>query len=211
MHLLEVERKFAFKRSLLDKFRFNKRTPLFSRVQPQGRQTIHDRYYDYCVVQKGKRKDTLMSHGVWLRQRNNIWEAKHRIPSLTNHQHDPYLRTVLKELTCPRKIHQLPASYVPNPPLKEDSAVCFGLQRIVDFTTFREKYLIDDRFKVVLDETCFGHSVGEVEVLVSPGKEKQAHANMDEFMEGYGWFFQSEGEVKGKLTAYFDKFPMDST
>jgi hypothetical protein len=94
----------------------------------------------------------------------------------------------------------------------------FGLEEIARYTTFRETWRADNKFKVVLNKTNFDHIVGEVELqravtLDNNGGEdvwaaiKQALiADMDQqledFMNYYSWAFPSERPV-GKLSAYF--------
>lgn len=216
MALLEIERKFAFKRALLSQFRQNKGNPPFQRLQYLGNTKIHDVYYDLRINDGTRKKDILTSHGIYVRCRNDLWQAKQRIPapSLSNNE-DLYRRTVFKELSCPKDIHALLTEYIPSPPLTADDTVNFGLSSIIDFTTFREKYLVDDRFEVVLDDTCFGHRVGEIEVLAEQGKERQAQREIDGFRDLYSWFFaprlqglDTEVPVKGKLSAYFERFPV---
>jgi hypothetical protein len=55
-----------------------------------------------------------------------------------------------------------------------------------------------------LDETSFGHSVGEVELMHDNAAE--AHREIDAFLDKYSWFFGKDAP-KGKLTAFFEKFP----
>lgn len=219
MSLLEIERKFAFQRSLVSQFRRNMGNPPFSRLQFLGQRNIHDIYYDSRVPDGQKTKDILASHGVWVRRRNNIWEAKQRVASsdsVLDCKDNPYLRTIFKELSCLKDIYTLLSRYIPTPPLVGNPNRNFGLQSIIDFTTFREEYLADHRFRISLDKTCFGHRVGEIELLVEPGAEEQAQREVDVFMERYRWFFLSYGDegkctVKGKLTAYFGHFPVNSS
>ena len=65
--------------------------------------------------------------------------------------------------------------------------------------------MADHKFTAVLDETDFGHSVGEVEILADDAK--QAHADSDTFLNHYAWFFDCS-KPKGKLAAYLEKFPL---
>lgn len=74
---------------------------------------------------------------------------------------------------------------------------------------------MDDDFDVMLDRTCFGHAVGEVELIAGrAGTETdddagEGHQRIDDFMRKYAWFFGGgEGgkKVKGKLSAYFERF-----
>lgn len=241
MALLEVERKFAFHPSLLAQFKNNKGAPPFVSLKYLGRKKIRDVYFDMRVFKsldgssKVKTEDVLAKNGIWVRRRNGIWEAKQRVTVTTatpatdtNAQHghekcgeeSKYLRTIFNEIACPRDIQDLVRRYIPSSLSSSYPAVLecknnFGLERVVDFTTTRDTYLADDRFRVVLDEMCFGHRVGEVEIEVPAEQGAEAQWEIDQFMERYRWFFlSSEGgdgkgaKVKGKLTAYFEKFPV---
>lgn len=251
MTLLEIERKFAFHPSLFSRFLRNAGAPPFTHLQRLATtQKIHDVYFDVRVP--GLPRDILARNGIWVRQRNDVWQAKQRVVlaqhvgpkpehiDSTPNERDHYLRTVFKELSCPREIHALVTSYVPSLSSSSTSTPHnsnFGLQPIANFTTSRSTFLADERFHVVLDETCFGHRVGEVELLAEPGSEQQAQREIDRFMETYAWFFLSSSsssssssrrrvssvdggtdgkedgkdltEVKGKLTAYFERFPVE--
>lgn len=67
----------------------------------------------------------------------------------------------------------------------------------------REVYRADKRFSVMLDQTDFGHAVGEVEVLARDAEA--AEKEIGEFIERYKWFF-GHGKQKGKIAAYLEKF-----
>jgi hypothetical protein len=60
---------------------------------------------------------------------------------------------------------------------------------------------------LVLDETDFGHMVGEVELEVEEDQAEKAREEIDAFLEMYRWFCgggDRDGEpVEGKLEAYF--------
>jgi hypothetical protein len=56
----------------------------------------------------------------------------------------------------------------------------------------------------MLDETDFEHSIGEAELEAEDVVE--AHREINAFLDKYPWFFQKE-RPKGKLTAYFERFP----
>ena len=74
--------------------------------------------------------------------------------------------------------------------------------------TNRTEFVADERFHVALDETDFGHDVGEVEVQAGVDEEdRKVQMEIERFMEKYKWLFGSgEGKPKGKMTAYFEKF-----
>lgn len=177
-----------------------------------------------------RQRSTMISHGHKNKNKKEIncepsgsAESSGATPTAEKKQdpNDKYLRTVFHELSSPREIHTLLKRCLPSPeffpihsadPNGRDN---FGLRPIADFTTTRDTFLSDARFRVVLDETCFGHRVGEVEVEVevpaaaAGGEEKQVQREIDGFMERYAWFFLVEkAKVKGKLTAYFERFPV---
>ncbi|KAL2000915.1 hypothetical protein VTN02DRAFT_2469 [Thermoascus thermophilus] len=238
MALLEVERKFAILPSLLARFKSNQGAPPFVSLEYLGRKKIHDVYFDIRVFKSldgsstVKMEDVLAKNGIWVRSRNGIWGAKQRVPDDktaaapdAQHGHEKggeeskYLRTIFNEIACPQDIQDLVRRYIPSSlslsyPAVLDCTNNFGLERVADFTTTRDTYLADDRFRIMLDEMCFGHRVGEVEIEVPAEQGAEAQLEIDRFMERYRWFFlASEGgdgkgaKVKGKLTAYFEKFP----
>ncbi len=80
----------------------------------------------------------------------------------------------------------------------------FGLNELCTFLTHRWSFKAEGKFVVVLDETSFGHRVGEVELMAEDADE--AHAEIDAFMQRHAWFFDTDSNPKGKLTAYFESF-----
>lgn len=133
-------------------------------------------------------------------------EAKKRISGTYN-------RSTFDELTDLNAIRAQILHYLP-PNTSNNSnininAPNFGLDILAQLTTTRQIYVADERFTLVLDQTDFGHSVGEVEVEVEVGddaekaeKAEQAHKDIDAFLAKYSWFCQP-GPVEGKLSAYF--------
>lgn len=101
-----------------------------------------------------------------------------------------------------------------------------GWHEAARFVSYRDKFLVDDKFTVILDKTDFGHVVGEVElekevtVTVAGGgaikKEEEQQVDgmavsqviagmdreIDKFMKRYEWAFPP-GKPVGKLSAYF--------
>ncbi|PKK72501.1 hypothetical protein RhiirC2_742561, partial [Rhizophagus irregularis] len=56
---------------------------------------------------------------------------------------------------------------------------------------------------MVLDTADFGHSVGEIELIVeSQDKVQDAEKRIAFFMKEHDWFFETDGIVMGKLLAY---------
>ncbi|KAH8430147.1 thiamine-triphosphatase [Aspergillus melleus] len=196
MSLIEVERKFqrlAVKDLMLDGG-----IPPFRSLKYCGKQKIHDIYYD--------KADMLSSCGLWVRQRNNHWEAKIK-------RGGNYINSKFEELSSPvsiaRRLEELTG-------IRASGHQNFGLQPMASFTTLRESWQADEKFTIVQDVMDFGHTVGEVELqcrLDSSGsgseacrdaKMAQMDAEIVAFMKRYLWAFIL-GVPKGKLTAYFER------
>ncbi|MCJ1424344.1 hypothetical protein MMC29_002231 [Sticta canariensis] len=239
--LLEIEQKFHLNTTLLPLFRANLGVPPFRSIihRHPATSSFRDIYYD----DKGRK---LEKEGIWLRKREGKgWEVKQRLASAKasplllsargptgggedgsnninnattstmKNENNTYLRSTFLELNSPASIHDLIRTHFgPNTPGPEHN---FGLEVLCDFRTEREQATVDDDFDVVLDQTSFGHAVGEVELIAGragsgadddPGK---GHQRIDDFMRKYAWFFGGgEGgrrkKVKGKLSAYFERF-----
>ena len=212
--LLEIEQKFAFNQALLPVFRANHGVPPFrSIVQRQQPVSFRDVYYD-------DKAGTLQKEGIWLRRREGKgWEVKQRLASaravsggaIENNGNNNYLRSTFLELNSVTSIHRLIRTHFgPNAPGSEHN---FGLEVLCDFRTEREQATVDDDFDVVLDRTCFGHTVGEVELIAGRASTgmidddpQEGHQRIDDFMRKYDWFFGGGKNVKGKLSAYFERF-----
>lgn len=234
MAKIEIERKFIYKPSLFASFIRGLGDSPFTDLTIKGERKIHDIYYDASVAStidgntdaRGSAPGILERNGIWIRRRNERWEAKQRLvlpqqkqqEDATEKQRDYYLRTAFEELTCPLAIHNLVRSYIPSAPGADGH---FGLRPIADFSTKRVLAVADGRFEIALDHASFGHFVGEVELLADKGKEAQAQKDIDEFMEMHRWFFfpdETEGAdmkgrkkkymLQGKLSAYFEKYPV---
>lgn len=200
--LVEIEQKFAFNPALLARFRANQGVPPFRSLhQPQpATSSFRDRYYDSA----GR---TLEKQGIWLRQREGTgWEVKQRLRTPANENNTTYLRSTFVELRAPAAIHGLVRAHVGADTPGPERA--FGLELVCDFRTERERATVDDAFAVVLDRTCFGHAVGEVELMDADGPAgDDGHGRIDDFMTRYAWFFRRAGpKPKGKLSAYFERF-----
>ena len=186
MVIHEIEQKFGICTQLLPRFRSNHGSPPFRHLQFLRREHFEDAYYDSC--------NKLSDHGLWIRRRGAVWEAKHR-------KSGNFTRTTFHETNDIAKIRALIARYA-NINVGPDGN--FGLSLISRFRTEREVYLADEKFSIMLDATDFGHWVGEVELLAHD--EQRAHLEIDAFMRRYSWFFAQEPKPKGKLTAYFELF-----
>ncbi|KAI9766682.1 MAG: hypothetical protein M1840_006326 [Geoglossum simile] len=120
----------------------------------------------------------LAHNGIWIRRRDARWEAKRQTEG-------DFIRSAFEEINSLGRIHDLICRYLPGSP------------------NARKNF--DRKFSIMLDETDFGHSVGEVELEAEDAVE--AHKEINAFLDKYSWFFQKE-RPKGKLTAYFERFPL---
>ncbi|KAL8768575.1 MAG: hypothetical protein Q9209_005260 [Squamulea sp. 1 TL-2023] len=183
--LLEVESKFLFNPSLVATLRSNKGCPAFKQLEDLGTRSFTDAYYDH--------RDILSKNGIWLRQRTTsgfeLLEAKVRISG-------DFSRSTFDEIIDHKKITD---AIRPHLPQFNTGRKNFGLDLLAKYTTTRQNFRADDKFAVVLDYTDFGHSVGEVELMMED--EAEAHRDIDRFMARYPWFFM-KGKAEGKLEAY---------
>ncbi|PYI02590.1 hypothetical protein BO78DRAFT_422379 [Aspergillus sclerotiicarbonarius CBS 121057] len=203
MLLLEVERKFP---SLTTKaLHLATGNPPFQSIHHLGTKTLHDIYFDSPTHH-------LSNQGIWIRKRNNTWQAKIR-------RGGNYTNSQFEELSTPAEISSYLATITG---VKRTEGGNFGLVPMADFVTVRESWVANTEFTIVQDETDFGHTVGEVEMewrgefhgFRGNGdgdgegfrrlKMKEMDGRIEEFMDTYGWAF-SGGSAKGKLTAYFEK------
>jgi thiamine-triphosphatase len=188
---LEVERKFS---SLaVYPLTTNGGRPPFHNLKPLGDRTLHDIYYD--------RSRLLSSSGIWVRQRDGHWQAK--IKRGGNYNNSRFEET--------SNINDIAKHVREVTGFAQSDSAFFGLSPTATITTYRESWRADDKFKIVLDRTDFGHVVGEVELEEEVDIEDRCHMNkimtgMDleiaRFMRRYAWAFTS-GTPTGKLSAYF--------
>ncbi|MCJ1227833.1 hypothetical protein MMC12_004492 [Toensbergia leucococca] len=188
MPLLEVEQKFSFCVSKLAKFKANLGNPPFRQRSKVEEKNFQDVYYDSNNV--------LSKNGIWLRLRGCDWELKRRVSG-------SFAKSTFEEVTDRAEIKKEVRWYFPGCPSIDDN---FGLNEICRFSNLRQSWDVDKKFRVILDKTDFGHTVGEVEHLAAKDPEK-AHADIDDFMLKYAWFFDRKNP-KGKLTAYFENYGM---
>lgn len=101
-----------------------------------------------------------------------------------------------------------------------------GLDPTAQFKTKRRTWIAQEHdevehYKIMIDETDFGHRVGEVEITTTAGPSDQTltgtptdrdatlretQERLDGFMNRYAWAFPARGEqVVGKLGAYFEQ------
>jgi len=195
--LLEVERKFC---SLAVKdLASNTGQPAFKSIRALAQRTIHDVYYDNS-------SGSLISAGIWVRQRNGFWEAKVK-------KGGDYTNSMFEELAGTELVRRCVVDVIGKEDREKDH---FGLDAIATLSTVRQSWIADNEFKIVLDSMNFGHTVGEVELqeevqfTATANLEQQKREKMKEmdkrievFMDRYSWAFHL-GVPKGKLMAYFE-------
>lgn len=188
---LEVERKFTA--LTFYPLRADSGKPPFLSLSDLGRQRFQDVYYDS--------EARLSKAGVWLRQRDGKWEMKIR-------RGGTYTNSRFEELSDPDIIYAHVKSLTG---LDGGASKTFGLSHLASLTTFRHGWIADEEYKIVLDQTDFGHVVGEVELEADAHvqDEDEAQKVMQEmdnkiakFLRHYAWAF-SDGKPIGKLSAYF--------
>lgn len=184
-------------------------TPPFQSLIHHGTASLEDAYYDTA-------NEALSNAGVWLRRRGDKWEAKIRVGG-------DFTNSAFEEITDVSDISAMLGKLVPGAALDPNKGLMGGrIEEVAKLVSQRKKFLVDEKFTVVLDETDFGHVVGEVElereVSVTGGEEDVTEAKgkiqdraqviaemdqeIDNFMKHYAWAFPP-GKPVGKLSAYF--------
>ncbi|ROV92273.1 hypothetical protein VSDG_07225 [Cytospora chrysosperma] len=210
---LEIERKFAPTATSMQQLANNTGTPPFESLIHHSNTSFEDAYYDTM-------DEVLCNAGVWLRRRGDNWEAKIRVGG-------DFTNSAFEEITNVDDISAMLGKLVPGTALDPNEGLVGGqIEEVAKLVTHRNKFLADGKFTVVLDETDFGHVVGEIELereaSVTGGGEEgvtraevekhkraraQVIAEMDgeinNFMKRYVWAFPP-GNPMGKLSAYFE-------
>ncbi|KAK4197975.1 CYTH-like domain-containing protein [Triangularia verruculosa] len=200
---LEVERKIACLAipTLTDPSFWSQ--PPFTSVDPLPLKTLHDIYYD--------KNNLLCSNGLWVRKRNGAWQAKINPSVRIGQQH-----TRFEELREEHDIAKAVQAFTKTAAVAE-ATNNFGLDKMAEFTTYREGWRVDGDFVVVRDSTSFGWGVVEVEleetVRIEEGGEvdegwkqrrmEEMDRRIEAFVKRYAWAWGG-GQVKGKLSAYFE-------
>ncbi|KAF1916981.1 hypothetical protein BDU57DRAFT_548574 [Ampelomyces quisqualis] len=195
---LEVERKFVPTPASLVRLRKNNGDPPFHSHTYLGRKVLKEFYLQHRSID-------LMSHGIYLRVRNGVYEAKvRRAGNRTN--------TTSHELVGEKEVGGFIATAFPHAALRlEDMLPCCWMR------TLRDEWKVDG-FNVAVDHTLFGHwktgrpaypqlphLVAEVE-LCRAGNSEDEGAELDRgietFMEKNEWAFPSTEKAVGKLVAW---------
>ncbi|ORY18871.1 CYTH-like domain-containing protein, partial [Clohesyomyces aquaticus] len=207
--VLAVERKFIPTSESIARLRSNIGQPRFRHIRELGVSHSHEIYYD--------RDNALNSQGIYVRLRNGKWEAKVRTSGdYTNSRFEEY--DDLEEIRrVVRKALEPTGGFV--------DTWQMGLSPWAEFKTKRETWDVRSTtalsaFRVVIDQTDFGHAIGEVKLCeslhghvdqplpVGELKSEQTGLDLDHkieaFMRAYKWAFPNvNGEGMGKLSAYF--------
>lgn len=153
------------------------RSRIFQGVQHLGEEGLLDRYYD--------EDDLLCSRGVWLRQRfhhtygdlsrDNLGERTIRLTDLNISEGDweakvarggDYANSRFLELDSHEEIESVVRMCMVEAGIQDKSRKQnFGLKRWLELGTVRESWYIDGKFTVAVDETDWGHRIGEVELI----------------------------------------------
>ncbi|KFY03039.1 hypothetical protein V490_00333 [Pseudogymnoascus sp. VKM F-3557] len=193
---LEVERKFIVTPAADSYLRSNGGGSGFNKHENLGKLTTNDIYYD--------RDGLLFSKGVYVRQRNGHWEAKIRSGG-------DFINSAFAEINGNNAVKEIIMHNLRG--FANGADIEEILKPCAKFATDRESWMIDGKFKVDVDKTDFGHTVGEVELtktLKYVNKEeeklKELKEQMDQeiklFMQFYPQAFPV-GRPVGKLSAYF--------
>ena len=163
--------------------------PAFQSILPLPTRQIHDIYFDTP-------SRTLSAAGAWIRKRNGAWEAKvRRGGDFVNSRFEERKGARAVGLCVERII--LGRDRGVGVPAGEERQN-FGLERLAEFVTTRDAWVVDGEFKVVRDRMDFGHEVGEVELQVEwveggeglAGKEavmEETDRRIEGFMKRYWW------------------------
>lgn len=199
MTVFEIEQKFSWIIRNLNILKSNGGNPPFRHINLMNTQFFCDAYYDS--------HQKLSSAGLWVWKwiycngskpseaiGTQIWEVKQAVKG-SSFNHSTFQKTRDVHLIC----QMISKRVLWCLGLSE----CFELNQQCQFRTSWHTFIADKKFTVVLNSTDFGHSVGEVKLLVKD--VNKAYADIDAFLNWYAWFFD-HSKLKGKLTAYFEKF-----
>ncbi|KAG8630644.1 hypothetical protein KVT40_002263 [Elsinoe batatas] len=135
---LEIERKFP---CLSPLFSVNAGSPPFAALRRLPDQRFTDTYLD----SHGR----LMTEGIYIRRRNGDYEAKISLDGT-------FTKSKFLEIKGKDDVELY---------LKKHGIRIGDLAGIARFSTHRKAWIADEEFLVVMDKTCFGHQVGEVEYI----------------------------------------------
>jgi len=152
---IEIERKFIVPDNYHERL-----TAQGFQLQQEFDEVLVDKYYD-------TNEHALIMEDHWLRQRNGDWELKYPV-GLDGHSQGG--STLYHETTC---IEEIMTRL--RPILKVEEGGCSHLQSLLEKTylkpfaqleTKRKCYSREDKVNIVIDATDWGHSVGEIEIMV---------------------------------------------
>ncbi|KAF2222318.1 hypothetical protein BDZ85DRAFT_296496 [Elsinoe ampelina] len=119
----------------------NAGSPPFAALRRLPDQRFTDTYLDSC--------GRLMAEGIYIRRRNGDYEAKVSLGGT-------FTKSQFQEIDGKDDVELY---------LKKHGIKIGDLASIARFSTHRMAWIADEEFLVVMDKTCFGHQVGEVEYM----------------------------------------------
>lgn len=181
--MIEIEKKFALRpgdeESLLEGAEFVKEV------------VNEDTYWDYADYR-------LTIKRWWLRSRNGQWELKIALPQSGGFGVDRY-----DELETEKEVREkiVPES-ASGVSLEEDLRVA-GIEPFGTIRTTRRKYR-HGSFNIDLDIADYGHTLCEIEIMVTPDADMDAAAqSILDFARKHG---VSTDKVRGKVLEYLFRF-----
>lgn len=203
----EVERKFKFDASKVILLEKNCGKKLFDNVNFISEKSFTDVYYD-----NHSENYPLTTDDIWLRNRDDKWECKTpvNLTASMDSYHELNDTNIIKEFLDKKlDVNKLQSENIHynNEEFKDFLFKNYNLTPFCTIITQRRNYLLNNKFTMVLDTADFGHSVGEIELIVeSHDKVQDAEKRIALFMKEYDWFFETKGVVMGKLLAYISRF-----
>lgn len=242
--VLEVEGKFAPTAQSLKLLSTNAGHPAFRNFMSLPAQDFMDIYYDSLSEPgskpsvRGYESGVLFKQDIWLRARisyrecndkpRTSWQAKIR-------RGGTYTNSAFEEVEGSQAVQHVVQQFISDVKIPMESVLdkmkldkdivggarstasssILGLDTVARFVTHRQRWRLDNDFEVCVDETDFGHVVGEVELVQELEHHNQKEleiqreeakgrleANIQNFLDKYAWAFPKQ-EAVGKLASYF--------
>ncbi len=199
---LEVEKKFKFTPHSIQTFENNRGPVVFNSVEFINEKEFRDIYFD------DRSSFALTTRDIWLRKRQEIWECKIpvKIASKMDSYHELENHTEIYKYIS-RIVGVSSNVAVASAKEFENFLENSNISPFATICTTRRKYLVNNKFTVDLDSTDFGHSVGEIELMVH-NKEQiiEAEKQIIALCEQHSWFFDTKNHTMGKLLMYIKTF-----
>jgi len=155
-----------------------------------SKSVVKDIYYDDA-------KHSLTLADYWLRKRNGKFELK--LPANPSAQNAEYVARRYTELTDEKDI--LKALELDGDDITK--AIANNYQPIAELATTRHSYK-NGQFRIDIDRTNFGYSIGEIEMLVKgPTHTKTAERELENYLHQHNIAY-SHGHI-GKVAHYIQR------